>query len=78
MGFVKQMRRANSALVDAFEKSKKRQQVEKKRMKQELVSYMNKVHQGSSIPTNDVSPARLLCVPVCFHCLFVFLLLFGV
>ena len=54
MRFVKELRRANSALVDAFEKAKKRQQAEKKRMKQELVSYMNKV-QGNSAPTNEVS-----------------------
>ena len=43
MRFVKELRRANSALVDAFEKSKKRQQAEKKRMKQELVTYMNRL-----------------------------------
>lgn len=43
MRFVKELRRANSGLVDAFEKSKKRQQAEKRRMKQELVSYMNKL-----------------------------------
>ena len=48
MRFVKALRRANSALVDAFEKAKKRQQAEKKRMKQELVSYMNKV-QGTEV-----------------------------
>ena len=56
MRFVKELRRANSALVDAFEKSKKRQQAEKKRIKQELVSYMNRV-QSSSGPTNEVSGA---------------------
>ena len=54
MRFVKELRRANSALVDAFEKSKKRQQAEKRRMKQDLVSYMNRV-QNSSIPATDVS-----------------------
>lgn len=43
MRFVKELRRANSGLVDAFEKSKKRQQAEKRRMKQELVSYMNRL-----------------------------------
>ena len=53
MRFVKELRRANSALVDAFEKSKKRQQAEKKRMKQELVIYMNRV-QNSGAPTSDV------------------------
>ena len=42
MRFVKELRQANSALVDAFEKSKKRQQAEKRRMKQDLVSYMNR------------------------------------
>lgn len=52
MRFVKELRQANSALVDAFEKSKKRQQAEKRRMKQDLVSYMNRV-QSSAIP--DVS-----------------------
>lgn len=46
MRFVKELRRANSAIVDAFEKSKKRQQAEKKRMKQELVTYMNRVQAG--------------------------------
>ena len=51
MRFVKELRRANSALVDAFEKSKKRQQAEKKRMKQELVSYMNRV-QNSGAPSD--------------------------
>ncbi len=45
MTFVKELRRANSALVDAFEKSKKRQQAEKKRMKTELVSYMNRIQR---------------------------------
>ena len=54
MSFVKELRRANSALVDAFEKSKKRQQAEKKRMKQELVSYMNRI-QGGPLPIQDVS-----------------------
>ena len=54
MRFVKELRQANSALVDAFEKSKKRQQAEKRRMKQDLVSYMNRV-QNSSIPAIDVS-----------------------
>lgn len=43
MRFVKELRRANSGLVDAFDKSKKRQQAEKRRMKQELVSYMNRL-----------------------------------
>ena len=43
MKFVKELRRANSAMVDAFEKSKKRQQAEKRRMKQELVSFMHKL-----------------------------------
>ena len=52
MRFVKELRQANSALVDAFEKSKKRQQAEKRRMKQDLVSYMNRV-QNSAVP--DVS-----------------------
>ena len=59
MRFVKELRRANSALVDAFEKSKKRQQAEKKRIKQELVSYMNRV-QSSSGPTNEVSGVCVL------------------
>ena len=45
MRFVKELHRANSGLVDAFEKSKKRQQAEKRRMKQELVSYMNRLQQ---------------------------------
>ena len=55
MGFVKDLWRQNSSLVDAFEKSKKRQLTEKKRMKQELVSLMNQIHhQGSSAPTNEV------------------------
>lgn len=54
MRFVKELRQANSALVDAFEKSKKRQQAEKRRMKQDLVSYMNRV-QNSGAPTIDVS-----------------------
>ena len=40
--------------MDAFEKAKKRQSLEKKRMKQELLSYMNQVHQGGSAPTNEV------------------------
>lgn len=46
MRFVKELRQANTALVDAFEKSKKRQQAEKRRMKQELVTYMNRL-QGT-------------------------------
>ena len=46
MRFVKELRRANSALVDAFEKSKKRQQADKRRLKLELVTYMNRV-QGT-------------------------------
>ena len=55
MGFVKDLWRQNSSLVDALEKSKKRQLTEKKRMKQELVSLMNQIHhQGSSAPTNEV------------------------
>lgn len=54
MRFVKELRRANSALVDAFEKSKKRQQVERKKMKQELVSYMNRI-QAPSAHLPDVS-----------------------
>jgi len=59
MTFVKELRRANSALVDAFEKSKKRQQAEKKRMKQEIVSYMNRI-QGGPGPLLDVSFVPLL------------------
>ena len=59
MRFVKELRQANSALVDAFEKSKKRQQAEKRRMKQDLVSYMNRV-QNSSIPAIDVSKNIIL------------------
>lgn len=59
MRFVKELRQANSALVDAFEKSKKRQQAEKRRMKQDLVSYMNRV-QNSSIPAIDVSTNNYL------------------
>ena len=56
MGFVKDLWRQNSSLVDAFGKSKKRQLTEKKRMKQELVSLMNQIHhQGSSAPTNEVN-----------------------
>ena len=54
MGFVKEMWRQNSSLVDAFEKSQKKQQSEKKRMKQELVSLINQVHHGNSAPTNEV------------------------
>ncbi len=54
MTFVKELRRANSALVDAFEKSKKRQQAEKKRMKTDLVSYINRI-QGGTEPLLDVS-----------------------
>lgn len=49
MRYVKDLRRANTALVDAFEKSKKRQQAEKRKMKQELVAYMNRI-QGNAIP----------------------------
>ncbi len=58
MTFVKELRRANSALVDAFEKSKKRQQAEKKRMKTELVSYMNRIQKGTG-PLLDVSQNKL-------------------
>jgi hypothetical protein len=54
MEFVRDMWQQNSSLVDAFEKSKKRQQTEKRRMKQELVSLMNQVHQEGSAPTNEV------------------------
>ena len=54
MEFVKDMWRQNSSLVEAFEKTKKRQLTEKKRMKQELVSLMNQIHQGGSAPTNEV------------------------
>ncbi|KAL5468804.1 hypothetical protein EMCRGX_G029925 [Ephydatia muelleri] len=37
MAFVKELRRANSALVEAFEKCKKHHEAEKKRMKQECL-----------------------------------------
>ena len=53
MRFVKDLRRANHGLVDAFEKSKKRQQAEKKRMKHELVSYMNRAQLNSG-PSAEV------------------------
>ena len=56
MRFVKELRQANSALVDAFEKSKKRQQAEKRRMKQELVSYMNRVQDSGGPADVHVSP----------------------
>ncbi len=48
MRFVKELRRANSALVDAFEKAKKRQLAEKRRMKHELVTYMNRVQANGA------------------------------
>lgn len=60
MRFVKDLRQANSALVDAFEKSKKRQQAEKKRMKQDLVSYMNRV-QSSAGPDVSIGAGIILC-----------------
>lgn len=60
MRFVKELRQANSALVDAFEKSKKRQQAEKRRMKQDLVSYMNRV-QNTSVPAMEVNAPRSMC-----------------
>ncbi len=49
MRFVKELRRANSALVDAFEKSKKRQKDDKRRLKRELVMYMNRVQGNGGI-----------------------------
>ena len=63
MRFVKELRRANSGLVDAFEKSKKRQQAEKRRMKQELVSYMNRL-QATGGGQVEVSVALLMEVGI--------------
>ena len=54
MEFVKDMWKQNSSLIDAFEKYKKRQSTEKRRMKQEVVTLMNQIHQGGSAPTNEV------------------------
>ncbi len=45
---MKELRHANSALVDAFEKAKKRQLAEKRRMKHELVTYMNRVQANGA------------------------------
>ena len=42
MGFVKDLRRANSALVEAFERCKKHHEAEKKRMKMECLQYVNR------------------------------------
>ena len=47
MAFVKELRRANSALVEAFEKCKKHHEAEKKRMKQECLQYVNR--QSTSV-----------------------------
>ena len=66
MRFVKELRRANSGLVDAFEKSKKRQQAEKRRMKQELVSYMNRCGQVEvSVSSHRVESEGILEYLVC-------------
>ncbi len=42
--FVKELLRANRALVEAFERAKKRQQTEKKQLKSELKNLMHKPH----------------------------------
>ena len=68
MEFVKDMWRQNSSLVEAFEKTKKRQLTEKKRMKQELVSLMNQIHQGGSAPTNEVCTTPFMSDHCTVHC----------
>lgn len=42
--FVKELLRANRALVEAFERAKKRQQFEKRQLKQEIVQLNNRLH----------------------------------
>ena len=49
--FVKELLRANRALVEAFERAKKRQQDEKRQWKYEIKSLMNKTHlMGHAVP----------------------------
>lgn len=45
--FVKELLRANRALVEAFERAKKRQQIEKHQLKSELKSL---IHHSTSVP----------------------------
>ena len=49
VGFVKELLRANRALVEAFERAKKRQQVEKKQWKSEIIHLMNKTHSTGQL-----------------------------
>lgn len=42
--FVKELLRANRALVEAFERAKKRQQFEKRQLKQEIIQLNNRLH----------------------------------
>lgn len=53
MAFVKELRRANSALVEAFEKCKKHHEAEKKRMKQECLQYVNRQSSSALQPISS-------------------------
>ena len=44
--FVKELLRANRALVEAFERAKKRQQFEKRQLKQEIIQLNNRLHSS--------------------------------
>ena len=43
--FVKELLSANRALVEAFERAKKRQQFEKRQLKQEILQLNNRLHE---------------------------------
>uniref|UniRef100_A0A1X7T3V4 Uncharacterized protein n=1 Tax=Amphimedon queenslandica TaxID=400682 RepID=A0A1X7T3V4_AMPQE len=45
--FVKELLSANRALVEAFERAKKRQQFEKRQLKQEILTLTNRLHQST-------------------------------
>lgn len=51
--FVRELLRANRALVEAFEKARKRQQVEKKQMKHDMIQLINRTHSSVHLPAND-------------------------
>lgn len=43
--FVKELLSANRALVEAFERAKKRQQFEKRQLKQDILQLTNRLHE---------------------------------
>ena len=46
MDFIKDLNRANHALVVAYEKSMKQQKMEKKQMREELKAHMSRVREA--------------------------------